>query len=82
MDGLESTRLIKKIWNQFMEKPENAEGIDVRKTPIVALTANDSPLEREACMKSGMSFFICKPPDQKEFKRVLRTVFGELIESD
>lgn len=73
MDGLESTRMIIKIFNAWMEKHPN--GPDVRKIPIIALTANDSQEERQACLQSGMSEFLCKPPDMKEFRRILKSVF-------
>lgn len=77
MDGLESTRLIIKIFNAHMDKPENQKGIDVRKIPIVALTANDSQKERRACKNAGMAEFLCKPPDMQEFIRILKGVFGD-----
>jgi len=54
-----------------MQNPENSNGFDVRKTPIIALTANDTPEERQACLNSGMTEFLCKPPDMKEFRRIL-----------
>ena len=77
MDGLQSTRAIIKIFNNYMEQPENAQKLDVRKTPIIALTANDTMAEREACLNSGMSEFLSKPPDMKEFVRILKGVFGD-----
>ena len=42
MDGLQSTRAIKKIFKAHMEKEENQTKEDVRQTPIIALTANDT----------------------------------------
>lgn len=74
MDGLESTRMIIKIFNAHMEK--HPDGLDVRKIPIIALTANDTKEERQACLQSGMSEFLCKPPDMQEFRRILKSVFG------
>ena len=46
MDGLQSTRAIKKIFKAYMEKEENQSKCDVRKTPIIALTANDTNQEK------------------------------------
>ena len=46
MDGLQSTRAIKKIFKAYMEKEENQSKWDVRKTPIIALTANDTNQEK------------------------------------
>lgn len=42
MDGLQSTRAIKRIFKAFMEKEENKTKDDVRLTPIIALTANNT----------------------------------------
>ena len=42
MDGLQSTRAIRKMFKSYMEKEENQTKDDVRRTPIIALTANDT----------------------------------------
>lgn len=49
MDGLEATRLIRQQLNSI---------------PIIALTANDTDEDREACMAAGMDDFLAKPLDQ------------------
>jgi hypothetical protein len=36
--------------------------------------------EREACLNSGMSEFLSKPPDMKEFVRILKEVFGDTFD--
>ena len=77
MDGLQSTRAIKKIFKAYMEKEENHSKWDVRKTPIIALTANSTNQEKQACINAGMTEFLSKPPDMKEFLRILRGVFGD-----
>ena len=77
MDGLQSTRTIIRHFKAYMEKEENQDKPDVRKTPIIALTANDTLEERDACLNSGMSEFLSKPPDPKEFLRILKEVFGD-----
>lgn len=46
MDGLEATRLIRSYGS---------------KVPIIALTANAFPSDREACEKAGMDGFLSKP---------------------
>lgn len=62
-----------------MELPENAGKPDVTKTPIIALTANDTNAEKQACLGSGMTEFLSKPPDMKEFVRILKGVFGDSV---
>jgi len=49
MDGLESTKRIRKL-----EKPTN-------KIPIIAVTAHSSMKDREKCLASGMDDYIAKP---------------------
>jgi len=46
MDGLKSTKTIKKLFESHMQKEENKDKLDVRKTPIIALTANDTEEEK------------------------------------
>ncbi|MGE3772638.1 MAG: response regulator [Gammaproteobacteria bacterium] len=58
MDGLEATRRIRAL-------PHRA-GL-----PIVALTANALPRDRERCRAAGMDDFLGKPIDFEEFSRVL-----------
>ena len=54
MDGLEATRRIRAV---------EAEQ-DGPRTPIIALTANASAEDREACLAAGMDGFVVKPLDR------------------
>jgi PAS domain S-box-containing protein len=61
MDGLEATRRIRAL---------EAEQCG-RRTPIVALTANVSAEDRDACLDAGMDGFLVKPLDRKRLAAVL-----------
>ncbi len=61
MDGLEATRRIRAI---------EAEHDDTR-TPIIALTANVSAEDRDACLAAGMDGFLVKPLDRERLAAVL-----------
>jgi signal transduction histidine kinase/CheY-like chemotaxis protein len=61
MDGLEATRRIRAI---------EAEHGDAR-TPIVALTANVSADDRDACLDAGMDGFLIKPLDRERLAAAL-----------
>ena len=55
MDGLEATRRIRTL------EAENGGS----RTPIVALTANASGEDRDACLAAGMDGFVVKPLDRE-----------------
>ena len=59
IDGLEATRRIRA-----------AEGGE-RRMPIIALTANAFPEEREACLAAGMDGFLVKPLDRERLAATL-----------
>jgi PAS domain S-box-containing protein len=61
MDGLEATRRIRTI---------EAEA-DAPATPIIALTANASAEDRDACLNAGMDGFLVKPLDRERLAAVL-----------
>jgi PAS domain S-box-containing protein len=63
MDGLEATRRIRTI--------EAATGTP--RTPILALTANASADDREACLAAGMDGFLVKPLDRERLAAALAT---------
>jgi CheY-like chemotaxis protein len=61
MDGLEAVRRIRAI---------EAEHESAR-TPIIALTANASAEDREACLAAGMDEFLIKPLDRERLAAAL-----------
>jgi signal transduction histidine kinase/DNA-binding response OmpR family regulator len=61
MDGLEATRRIRSI-----EAEESGS-----RTPIIALTANASSEDRDACLAAGMDSFLVKPLDREQLAAVL-----------
>jgi len=54
MDGYDTTRFIRQ-----------SEVEEIKDIPIIALTANVSPLEKEICLGIGMNDYISKPFDEK-----------------
>jgi signal transduction histidine kinase/CheY-like chemotaxis protein len=61
MDGLEAVRRIRAI--------EAEQG--AARTPIIALTANASAEDREACLAGGMDEFLIKPLDRERLAAAL-----------
>ena len=65
LDGLGATRQIRKL--------EADSDVAI---PIVALTANAMPEDREACLKAGMNAYLAKPFDADDLAAVLQEVTG------
>lgn len=61
MDGLEATREIRRLQAEGGHAP----------TPIVALTANAAPRDRELCLAAGMDDFLAKPVQTDQLAAVL-----------
>lgn len=59
MDGLEASKKIRAL------------GGAVAKTPIVALTANAMPSDRNKCMSAGMNDFLSKPFEPEQIQEML-----------
>ena len=60
MDGYEATRTIRSLPRR-----------DVKKLPIIAMTANAMEEDKEAALKNGMNDHIAKPLDIELFMEVL-----------
>jgi len=63
MDGLEATRRIRAMEADYA----------CPRTPIIALTANASAEDREACLAAGMDDFLVKPLERERLASVLAT---------
>jgi signal transduction histidine kinase/DNA-binding response OmpR family regulator len=61
MDGLEATRQIRAIETES----------DTPRTPILALTANASAEDRDACLAAGMDAFLVKPLERERLAYAL-----------
>jgi PAS domain S-box-containing protein len=61
MDGLEATRRIRALEAEH----------DSPRTPIIALTANASLEDRDACLAAGMDGFVIKPLDRERLAAAL-----------
>jgi CheY-like chemotaxis protein len=66
MDGYETTR--------FIRQSEVEEFKDI---PIIALTANVSPLEKEVCLGIGMNDYIAKPFNEKELIKKMKNLLNK-----
>jgi signal transduction histidine kinase/DNA-binding response OmpR family regulator len=67
MDGLEATRRIRAIEAENETPAQTAAA----RTPIIALTANASVENREACVAAGMDAFLVKPLDRERLNAAL-----------
>ncbi|MBI1844759.1 MAG: response regulator [Actinobacteria bacterium] len=61
VDGLEATRRIRQ-----------AESGRDRRLPIIAVTANATPSDHDACLRSGMDDYLAKPVDMQRLDQTLQ----------
>lgn len=69
LDGYEATEAIRKIEKEQKKKP----------IPIVALTANAAPGDRERCLDVGMNSYCNKPINSKELIRIIDTLLDNPV---
>lgn len=62
LDGLSATAIIRK---------DNCN----RDTPIVAMTANVMPEDRERCFQAGMNYFLSKPFRKEQLEDIIDAIF-------
>ncbi len=65
MDGYEATRFIRSVEQQHKIPP----------LPIIALTANAMPGDRDICLAAGMSDYLGKPLTENELKSLFERLF-------
>jgi len=63
MDGLEATKLIRRLDRE-----------DAKSVPIVAITANAFPEDKEASYKNGVTTFVTKPYGRQQLQQVIETL--------
>ncbi len=66
MDGYEATRRIRRL-----EGEAAAEGAVVPPVPIIALTAEAGPGDRERCLAAGMTDYLSKPVQMEVLRATL-----------
>jgi CheY-like chemotaxis protein len=66
MDGLEAARRIRAAETDSGAKP----------APILALTANAYPEDREAALAAGMDGFLVKPLDAERLREAIQSAVG------
>ncbi|MBP5454664.1 MAG: response regulator [Lachnospiraceae bacterium] len=63
MDGLEATKLIRRL-----------DRDDAKSVPIVAITANAFPEDKEASYQNGVTTFVTKPYGRQQLQQVIETL--------
>ncbi|MCR4932620.1 MAG: response regulator [Lachnospiraceae bacterium] len=63
MDGLEATKLIRRL-----------DRDDAKSVPIVAITANAFPEDKEASYQNGVTTFVTKPYGKQQLQQVIETL--------
>jgi signal transduction histidine kinase/CheY-like chemotaxis protein/integral membrane sensor domain MASE1 len=73
LDGYEATHRIRKLESEGQIPGSTTK----HRLPIIALTANASEKDRQACLECGMNSYICKPARIDDFRRA----FAQLDDS-
>lgn len=66
MNGLETTRILRSV---------QTLAINGKPVPVIALTANAMPNDREKCLEAGMNGYISKPFKHEELIKILNSIY-------
>jgi CheY-like chemotaxis protein len=69
MDGFEATRQLRLFESEH----------SLKRTPVVALTANAMAEDREACLAAGMDSFLAKPMSKQALREIVMSWGGLVI---
>ncbi len=71
LDGYEATQIIREKEKEE-EKSRIEQGLNLRRTPIIALTAHAMKGDREQCLAAGMDDYLGKPFNQSQLSTILK----------
>ncbi|RMH37627.1 MAG: response regulator [Nitrospirae bacterium] len=71
MDGYEATRRIRQWTTAKYHGGKSPNQGSTNRIPIIALTANAMPEDRDRCLQSGMDDYLAKPINIDEFRRLV-----------
>jgi PAS domain S-box-containing protein len=74
LDGIETTRRIRKYEDQLFANVENKEQYRI---PIIGLTASSEEAFQKICLQSGMNEVLTKPIKRKELEKMLQKYLEE-----
>jgi PAS domain S-box-containing protein len=74
LDGMAATTAIRAL-----EETRRHNGINMKRVPIIAVTAHAMPSDRQSCLQAGMDDFLPKPITLKDLREVLERWLPNIV---